>query len=298
MRFFKNRFFIIALAAALLITVSATVLAVMGIGSPLRSLFGTITMPFRWCATKLAEGMNGYTVYFRKIDSFVEENNALREENAVLREKLAEAERQAHEDEYLREYLGLDWLENKWKLTDATLIGRESGSYRTVYTFNKGSLHGIKKGMPVTTAQGVVGYVSETGLAWCKVMSLLETTSSVGVYDRRSGAAGLLTGDMKLRVDGLCLMTYIDADADIKPGDLIITAGTGSIYPAGLTVGEVVSVEPDEYSRTLTATVRPAADFGGLSTAMIITSYEIIPFGPEDTVPEADGTGAVTEATP
>ena len=139
--------------------------------------------------------------------------------------------------------------------------------------------------MPVVTADGVVGSVCEVGLGFCKVVSIIETTSSVGVYVKRSGASGLLTGDMKLREDGMCLITYIDANADIRVGDLIVTAGTGSIYPAEIVVGVVAEIIPDDISRTLTASVIPSAQLEGLKFVSVITDYTIKPYSYDDIDP-------------
>ena len=306
-KFLKNKFFIATLAVALILTTSATVLSVMGVGDPLRNIFGTLTAPLRWCATKISQGIDGYKIYFAKIDELVEQNNALAAENAQLREQLAEAKRAEAQNEYFREYLGLPWLENNWSVTDATVIGRETTAYRTTYTLNRGSLHGIKKGMPVVTADGVVGSVVEVGMAYCRVSAIIETASSVGVYVKRSGADGILSGDLRLREQGMCLISYLDADADIQVGDLIVTAGTGSIYPAELTVGVVTELIPDEFSRTLTAAVRPAADLDGLRTLMIITEYTVTPYTyddidptltPETTVPETTVPETAPEVAP
>lgn len=291
MKILKNKFLLSLLAVALAVTVSATVLAVMGIEDPVKNLFGTLTTPLRWCASKIAYGIQGFGVYFSSVEQLTEQNAELRRENAELRRQLSDAQAAARQDEYLRGYLGLDWLKNDWSLIDATVIGRESGSYRTLYTLNRGSMHGIKKGMPVVTEDGLIGYVEQAGLGYCYVASVLETSSSVGVYDARSGASGLLVGDFKLREQGLCKLAYIDADADIMVGDLIVTAGTGSIYPAGLTVGRVTELTPDPYSRTLVATVTPEADLDGLSTVMIITDYSIVAY-------DKNATGSTGEVTP
>ena len=269
----------------MVLTVSSTVLSVMGISDPLRNIFGTLTAPARWCAAKISDGIDGYKIYFQSIEELVERNNALADENAELRKQLAEAQLSEGQTEYFREYLGLAWLEEKWTMTEATVIGRETTPYRTTYTLNRGSLHGVKRGMPVVTAQGTVGSVVEVGLGYCRVSCIVETSSTVGVYVKRSGADGLLRGEMKLREDGLCQLTELDADADIVVGDLIVTAGTGSIYPAGLTVGVVSELVPDKFSRTLTATVRPAADLEALRTVMIITEYTISPYTYDDIDP-------------
>lgn len=292
----KHKFLIIVLCVALSVAVSATVLAALGVEAPLKSIFTTLTSPLRHCAAWIAHGIQGFGVYFSGIEQLSEQNAELRRENAELRRQLTEAQAAARQDEYLREYLGLDWLKNNWQLTDATVIGREAGSYRTVYTLDRGSLHGIRTGMPVVTADGLVGRVEQVGLGYCTVTSVLETTSSVGVYDARSGASGLLVGDLSLREQGLCKMTNIDIDADIMVGDLIVTAGTGSIYPSGLTVGRVTELTPDPYSRTMTAIVAPEADLDGLSVVMIITDYSIVAY--DDTSSSTDTAAESSEVQP
>lgn len=278
MKILKNKFFITLLCAALAVTLSATALSVLGIGTPVRNIFVTVTTPVRWCASKIAGGFRGFSTYFAQVERLDAENKELREENEKLKKELADAAERLREDELLREYLSVAEFSEKQKIMAATVIGREVGNYRTTYTLNRGSLHGIKVGMPVLTPTGVVGSVTEVGLGYCCVTSIVETTSSVGVYDKATGASGLLCGTPTLRADSLCSMKNIDPNSEISVGDVIVTAGTGRIYPAGIPVGEVTAIEPDAISRTLTATVRPFADFSGLSSVLILTSYEIVPY--------------------
>ena len=128
--------------------------------------------------------------------------------------------------------------------------------------------------MPVVTEKGIVGYVTDVGLNWCMVSTIIETASSVGAYIPRSGATGIVSGDASLRRDGVCKITYLEADADIQVGDKVVSSGNGSVYPAELEIGEVIDVGVDEYSRTIVATVRPSVDFTDLQYMMIITGYE------------------------
>lgn len=297
MKLLKNKFFLTLLCIALAITVSATVLAIMGVEDPVKNIFGTLTVPLRWCASKISYGIQGFGVYFSSVEELTEQNAELRRQNAELRQQLSDALSAAKQDEYLRGYLGLGWLENDWTVRDAVVIGRETGSYRTLYTLNRGSMHGIKVGMPVVTASGLVGKVEQVGLGYCNVVSVLEPSSSVGVYDARSGVSGLLVGDLSLRDDGFCKVSYVDIDADVMVGDLIVTAGTGSIYPAGLTVGRVSALEPDPYSRTMNVIVTPTAELDSLYTVMIITDYSVVAY---DKKPTSDTTsaGGSEEATP
>ena len=121
------------------------------------------------------------------------------------------------------------------------------------------------------------GYVSEAGLDWCRVVTVVETASSVGVYTDRTGAVGVAEGDPSLRNGGNCRMTYINADADIRVGDLVYTSGSGSMYPSGLLLGTIVSIEADEGTRTLNAEIKPTVDFTSIDRIdrlVIICGYE------------------------
>ena len=189
--------------------------------------------------------------------------------------KLYDASLIEEENEYLRGYLGLKNLHTDFQFESATVIGRETANYRTVYTLSRGSLHGIEKNMPVVTEDGLLGYVTEIGATWSRVVSIIETASAVGACVERSGDLGLIEGAYELRFEGLCRMIHIDPEADIRAGDVIITSGMGSIYPLGLSVGRVVSVSPDENTRTLTAVVEPSVDFENVSKVMIITDYNV-----------------------
>ena len=153
------------------------------------------------------------------------------------------------------------------------IVSHSATNYMTSFTLNKGTLHGIKVNMPVVSTEGVVGCVVEVGLNWCMVSTVIENTSSVGAYIPRSGAIGIVMGDASMKQEGICRMQYIEADADIQVGDRVLSNGNGSVYPADLPIGEVISVEVDEYSRARIANVRPYVDLSDLRYLMIITGY-------------------------
>lgn len=69
-------------------------------------------------------------------------------------------------------------------------------------------------------------------------------------------------------------MTYLSPDSDVAVGDRIVTSGYGSVYPRGLVIGYVDSVETDEFSQNKVAYVKLAANLGDLTNVMVITSYE------------------------
>lgn len=275
MKFFKNKFFIITLVVALLLSIVPTVLCAMGQGSYVRKALQTAAQPFSWAFTKIGEGLSGFSVYFQKLSDLQKENEELRAQLDDYRDRIYNAKMLEEENKWLSDYLGLKKEHSDFLFEEASVIGRESGNFSTVYTLSKGTMHDIKVNMPVITEDGVVGYVTEVGPTWCRAVSIIETASAVGAYIERSGELGLIEGSYELRFEGKCRMIRLPADADVHEGDRVLTSGLGSIYPRGLFVGEVVSVDADPYSRTLTAVVQPKVDYSSLVKVMIIKDYTI-----------------------
>ena len=276
MKFFKSKFFIISVIAALILVLVPSMLSVFGYSGLVRNAIKTAATPFEWCGRQIADSVNGFVSVFTEYDELLEENKELKEkieslendayENAVLRDQ----------NDWLKQYLNLKEQNNTFSITNATVISREAGNYATVLTVNKGTVHGVKKNMPVITEDGVFGYVSECGLDWAKVVSIVETASAVSVYSDRTGVTGVVEGDTTLRKDGFCVMTYIASNADIKVGDKIFTSGNGNIYPSGLLVGEIAEISADEATRTLSATIKPSVDFENIEdikNIMIVMGY-------------------------
>ena len=274
MKLFKNRFFIVCLCVAVAVAGLSSTFALMGYRALARDIVGTVTMPVRLVFAAFANAVDGFGKYFQSVNTLEEQKAALEAENAALREQIARAELLERENERLREYLSMKAENPGFSFELARVIGREAGNYITVFTLNRGSVHGIEKDMPVVTTDGIVGCVEEVGLTWCKVTTVLETARSVGVYLPRNGATGILSGDYSMRGEGLCRLTFVDSNItaeEIQPGDMVLSSGMGSVYPAELTVGTVESVEIDPATRTLSALVRPAVDFSSLQEMMILT---------------------------
>jgi rod shape-determining protein MreC len=275
LKLFKSRFFIISLSVAILLSIVPGVLCAMGQGSYIRSAIVTVSTPFRWAFTKIGEGLSGFALYFQTLEELRDENNALREELEEYRNLVYDAELIEEENEFLNSFLGIKEEHTDFLFEDATVVGRESTNYRTVYTLSKGSMHGIKVNMPIITVGGLVGHITEVGTTWSKAVLLTETAAAVGGYTERTSALGVVEGTYELRTDGLCRMVYIEPDADIRVGDKVITSGIGGVYPRGIMIGKVTDILVDETTRTLTAIIEPSAELDNISKVMIITEYEI-----------------------
>lgn len=277
MKFLKSKFFIITTAVVLSLALITGILSLVGFSGPVKLVLGTLSKPFSWVGAYFADAVNGFVEVFTDYDELKAENEALRAELDALRGESYDADVLEKENEWLKDYIGLATDHPSFELTDAHVIGRVTDSYSTTLTLDRGAIHGVKADMAVITADGVFGHVVEVGLDYCKVSGLIETASSVGVYAERTGATGVVSGDAELRGGGTCRMSYIDSEADVRIGDKIYTSGgTGSGYPAGLFIGTVSSIEADESTRQLVATITPSVDFSDLSSLgrmMIITGY-------------------------
>lgn len=274
MKLFQNKFFVICLCVAITLAAVPTVFSFMGYQSLSKNILGTVTYPLRFCFSAVADGFSGIGAYFQGMDALNKKNEALNEEIDAMKDKIEEAELLEEENERLREYLGLKAKFPSFTMEEGMIISHSSGNYITTFTLNRGTMHGININMPVVCKDGIVGSVTEVGLNWCMVSTIIETATSVGAYIPRSGAVGIVSGDYSLRHEGVCRISYVDISSDIIVGDTVLSSGTGSVYPADLEIGTVTKVEIDEYSRTLVATVRPKVDFSSLKWVMIITGYD------------------------
>ena len=276
MKFFKSKFFIICTAIALSVALVTSMMSVLCYSGILRSGLKTVATPFEWCGTTVANAVNGFVGVFSEYDELKKENEELKAQLEALEDDKYEISVLRDQNDWLKSYLDVKSYIPDVNITDAVVIAREAGNYATVLTINKGYAHGIRKNMPVITEDGVFGSVSECGIDWAKVVSIVETASAVSVYSERTGVTGVVSGDTALRTDGYCIMTYIASNADIKVGDRIFTSGNGGIYPAGLLIGEVYEISADETTRTLSAVIKPSVDFKNpeeITKLMIVMGY-------------------------
>ena len=69
-------------------------------------------------------------------------------------------------------------------------------------------------------------------------------------------------------------MTKISANDPIKVGDTVLTSGLGRVFPEGLVVGKVESLQDSDIGLTRTASIKLAADFDHLSEVFVVQSPE------------------------
>lgn len=275
-QFFKNKFFYIVSVVALIVAIVPTVFYSMGISFVFRDAVCTILAPAQKLFNHTAEAIDGFSSYFYKFDELLEENTRLKEEIAEYQSMVYESRELEEMYVWMSDFLELKMQHPDFKLTAASVIGRESANYSKVLTIDIGSSAGAELNMPVITSDGVVGQITEVGLNWSKVTTILESGSSVGAYIESTKESGVCTGNFETSADGLCDLKYIPEDSTVSVGDRIVTTGFGGIYPRGIVIGYVESVEPDPYSRSLSIKVKCTAEHTDISRVMLITSFDSV----------------------
>ncbi len=277
MKFLQSKFFVISLVLAIVLTLVPTLIAAFGGTDLLRSALGTVAKPFTFCASSVANAFNGFVDVFTQYDDLKKENAELREELEEYKNKEYDEELLREHNNWLSEYINIHNSSPNLIFKEARVIAREASNTSAQLTLDRGSVHGVKKNMPVLTADGLLGYVNEVGLDWCHVLTVIEPSSSVGVYTERQNVLGVLQGNPALYSDGLCRMTYIESDSNLLPGERVYTAGgEKSIYPSGLLIGEIASVDVDPDTGALMATIKPSVDFTALSEikgVLVVAGY-------------------------
>ena len=203
--------------------------------------------------------------FLHEIGTLRSENARLADEAARLREENARLRPAAQENARLRALLAFK-EQQPFRTVAARVIGRDPSHWFSTILVDRGASEGVVRNDPVVTSDGLVGHVIETAGSWARVLLVLDPRSAVGVLADRSREAGVAEGQGR----SVLRVKYLSRDADIQPGDQVVTSGLGQIYPRGLPVGAVVGVSRTGGDLFQEATLRPAADLDHLEDLLII----------------------------
>ncbi len=193
------------------------------------------------------------------------ENSRLRAEVLRLTKENADLREEHFENMRLREALNFR-VSVKEKMILARVIGMNPSQHFDTCTLDAGKKDGVYKSAIVITPRGLVGRVVQVAPSSCQVLLLRDPSSSVGAIVQRSRAQGICEGQQSETL----LLNYLQRDADVRIGDIVISSGIGGIYPKGITIGRIKSIihKPGDYLKS--AEVSPSVDFETLEEAFIM----------------------------
>lgn len=276
----KRRFLFAALivASLVLLTVflrepaSGTLHALRdkGAGSltPLQSLATRAVKPFR----------DGYQ-YVGDLTGAMEENRDLKREMESLRGRVIELDEAKEENDRLKQALDFrnaDIFPDGSRFVTARVIGWSPTRWQEWVRIDRGSAQGVKLNSPVVGVspslgdslygKGLVGKVVAVGENSALVQLIIDAESSVAAVAQGTRAQGIVEGT----ASGKLVMDYVERDQPVEVKKVVITSGSGQIYPKGIPVGIVESVGEEDVNIYKRIELRAFVDYSALEEVMVI----------------------------
>jgi len=268
-----------------------------GFIEPLRATVATALLPVQ---RALAVPVNLWTSgadYLRGLQSALASEGAARAALARQAEKAARVDQLAAENQRLRALLDLRPSLSVRTIAAEVMYEASDPYSRKVY-IDRGQTHGVARGSPIINDAGVLGQVTRLYPLSAEVTLLTDRDAAIPVLNTRTqqrsaafgGAGGGANPSMELR--------FMAGNADVQPGDVLTTSGIDGVYPPGLAVAQVLSVDRRAdrgFARILLA---PAASPDGVRHVLVLEPLALqLPARPGD-VQTAPGTGAVGNSPP
>ena len=241
------------------------------------NIVGTVAAPLRTVGTVISNQISEWVQYFTDFDELKLENEQLKKELAELQNTIRQAEYDRDENKRLRELLKLSEQRRDLTYESALIIERDISNWSSILTVNKGTMHDVAVGdCAIDSTGNLVGIVTEAGLNYSVIRTILDSDSAVGARVFRSGADGVAEGDFALMSSGLLSLSYLNSASDVMSGDLITTSGLDDYLPSNLVIGYVEELRMNDDGLSRYAVIRPEMDLDTLTQVFIVTDFDIV----------------------
>ena len=234
---------------------------------PFRAVSLTLLRPLLIAEQSLVSAANAGRDQWIGFWTAVRERERLRAELTELQSRVADYEEIKRENERLKGLL--KFRDDAYpKATAAKIIGRDPVAWRETVLLDKGGEHHIRKDMAVVVAEGLVGRVLEQGPFVSRALLLTDPDARVSALTSESRAQGVVAGDGSTTLK----MTYLELESGAAVGQTVLTSGMGGLFPKGIMIGKIISLERDADGLHLVAKVEPAVHFSKLEEVLCIGS--------------------------
>ncbi len=217
---------------------------------------------------------------FYAFSHHIKELEGVREENRRLHQEVMELSlrnfwlNEEHlENSRLRELLGFK-SQLEQKVIPTHVVAKDPNRRYFSVLINKGSQEGLKRNMPVVNMHGLVGKIVDVSARSSVVQLMIDPSFRASAKDQRSRVFGIIKpgSGFTLRLDNVPL------SEDVKIGDQVISSGLGGIFPPGIKIGVVTSVESEEtfseedrsFGIFKRIQVKPSVDFSSLEELFVL----------------------------
>lgn len=255
---------------------SAILLTILDATGALTGVMGFVRDPLTyisgWTAAR-TDAVSDVVAGPRNLNTALEEINRLQAENDALRKENEQLLEAAGEAQILRELFNRAADTPEYRRITADVVGQDTNPILQSMLINKGYDDGVRVGMPVEAARGLVGQVYRVTNNAAQVALLTETASAIPVRLGSTRATGMLRGAGR---GALPTIDWIDLQYDVQIGELVTTSGLGGKFPENLVIGRVVDVERNEAELFQRAVVQPAVDFTTVEIVFVVTEFNTI----------------------
>jgi rod shape-determining protein MreC len=217
-------------------------------------------------ANSFVAAVNGFSQNVADYFSLREVNQVLAEENTKLRKAFEQQKQQAGAPAVITDSVFI----KRFDFTAAKVVNNSVDFATNFITINKGFEEGIQPGMAVIGPQGIVGKVKITSRHFSVVTSVLNIDIMVSGLMKRTGYYGTVQWDG--RDPDYIDLKFIPRHVKPLKGDTVITSGYSGIFPDGILVGTIETVELREESPFYDLKVKMAQDFRKLSYVSVVKS--------------------------
>ncbi|MDH3943609.1 MAG: rod shape-determining protein MreC [Anaerolineae bacterium] len=259
---------------------------VLALGGYLNPIIGSALQPVYAVQTWITTRYQALQDYFNAptdISRLRERNAELEAGFARLQTEIIQLQQQVSEVEILSELLDFARAQPENQYQAAAVIARDPSPFLKYVIINKGSDDGLRRGMPVVNAQGLVGRVASVTANAARVQLIIDPSSSVNVriQPAESDAVmrGSITGDLSLDL--------IPQAATVTAGNLVLTSGLGGNFPPNILIGQVNSVRQEATALFQSATIQSVVDFSRLEIVLVIINFspiDITPLIPDEAI--------------
>jgi rod shape-determining protein MreC len=267
----------------LLVVASLTLLSLYyreGTGGPLhgvQDVVSTIFGPITEGADRALKPVRDLVNWFDETFEARGENDRLEDEVASLRDELARAQStqlEARELSRLQELASGGIVPDGSKPVTARVVGRSPTVWYSTVTIDKGTSAGIRVNDPVVAADGLAGRITQTTPNTAQVTLITDSESSVTARVLPDGATGVVEPNIGDPTD--LQLDFLERGSDIGDGQMVVTAGfstgdLGSIFPAGIPIGEITEATLEEQQAYQRVHLEAFADLRDMNFVRVLT---------------------------
>lgn len=211
----------------------------------------------------LEEPLSNIRVYRQALKT----NTQLRKQNVLLLDELSRLRAAGQQNRQLRDLLNLR-EESELELYPVRIVGKELNEINNFLTIDAGTNQGIETGMPMVSANGLVGRTINTAANYAQVMPYYNSLFRVSAKLQTSGAYGIVSWQGE-ELEEL-VMNFVPQTVAVDSGETIVTSGYSNQFPPDIPIGTVVRSEPEQGKETQKIFLEPYVALHSIAEGFIV----------------------------